>query len=211
MYLSRIFLDPTSRQVQSEMANRYELHRTLTAQFPQAQRDEIGLLYRLEIHQDQPDRPLVLLAQSQTHPSWETLYQKGYLLDYPDVKTFELAFPVGCLYHFRLLANPSKRLKQPDGKSKRVGIYQLTEQEQWLKRKSGQSGFEVLDLRVLVQGLVRGSKHEKDEQHSIKHLGVQFEGVLRVEDSDLLKKSVADGIGSAKAFGFGMLSLARSS
>ena len=30
MYLSQLLLDPASRRVQSELSNRYELHRTLT-------------------------------------------------------------------------------------------------------------------------------------------------------------------------------------
>jgi len=40
------------------------------------------------------------------------------------------------------------------------------------------------------------------------HLAVQFDGRLRVTDPGALKEAVRSGIGSAKAYGFGLLSLA---
>jgi CRISPR system Cascade subunit CasE len=43
----------------------------------------------------------------------------------------------------------------------------------------------------------------------ITHFGVRFDGLLRVEDPERLKIGLSSGIGSAKGFGFGLLSLAR--
>ncbi|MEM0963873.1 MAG: type I-E CRISPR-associated protein Cas6/Cse3/CasE, partial [Bacteroidota bacterium] len=42
----------------------------------------------------------------------------------------------------------------------------------------------------------------------LPHVGVRFDGELRVIDPDRLAVAVASGIGPAKAFGFGLLSLA---
>jgi CRISPR system Cascade subunit CasE len=39
------------------------------------------------------------------------------------------------------------------------------------------------------------------------HEGVVYEGVLSVVDAALARRSLADGIGPAKAYGFGLLSL----
>ena len=38
LYLSRLILNPRSRQVMSEMAHPYEMHRTLMRAFPEARR-----------------------------------------------------------------------------------------------------------------------------------------------------------------------------
>ena len=43
----------------------------------------------------------------------------------------------------------------------------------------------------------------------VAHAGVRFDGELTVTDPGELRDAVAAGIGPAKAFGFGLLSLAR--
>ena len=209
MFLSKLLLDPANHQVRSELANRYELHRTLTTQFPHAGRDQIGLLYRIEIPDGYTYQPITLLVQSQLKPTWENFEQHGYLVENPQVKTFDLVFPAGAMYYFRLIANPSKRQKQADGKGKRVGIYQQEEQLGWLRRKSDQGGFHVMDLKFSDQGFIKGIKQEDGKTHMIQHLAVQFDGRLQITDETQFQKTFMNGIGSAKAFGLGLLSLAR--
>ena len=65
MYLSKLLLDPAKRQVRLELANRYELHRTLLAQFEGHTRDQIGLLYRIEVENLYVYQPIALFVQSQ--------------------------------------------------------------------------------------------------------------------------------------------------
>jgi CRISPR system Cascade subunit CasE len=77
----------------------------------------------------------------------------------------------------------------------------------WLKRKAAAGGFTLnLDsLRTLPRG--REFFH-KDRAANGTHSAVEFQGELTVTDSAQLRATVADGIGSAKAFGFGLLVLA---
>ncbi len=56
LYLSRLLLNPLSRQVMGEIAHPYEMHRTLMRAFPKATdetqfkaRDEFGVLFRTEM------------------------------------------------------------------------------------------------------------------------------------------------------------------
>jgi CRISPR system Cascade subunit CasE len=49
---------------------------------------------------------------------------------------------------------------------------------------------------------------DKGITHKLTLLAVQFDGLLQVTDPDHLRESVEGGIGSAKAFGLGLLSLA---
>jgi CRISPR system Cascade subunit CasE len=209
MYLSQILLDPASHQVQSELSNRYELHRTLTAQFPSNQPKEINLLYRVEIPERQVYQPIPLLVQTTIEPNWSGLSRSGLVAGLPQVKTFSPAFPNGANYYFRLLANPTMRKKQPDNKSKRVGLYSTEAQTEWFKRKAQQGGFTVDCLNLSDHGLVESIKKKNKQTHHIKHLAIQFDGLLCVTDPQLFQKTLLKGIGSAKAFGFGLLSLAK--
>ncbi len=76
MYLSRLQLDPANRQVRAEIANRYELHRTLLSQFTSLDRNEIGLLHRIEPIEKDVYQPIILLVQTQIEPSWEGLSKR---------------------------------------------------------------------------------------------------------------------------------------
>lgn len=209
MYLSQLLLDPASRRVQSELSNRYELHRTLTAQFPSNQRREVNLLYRLEIPERQVFQPITMLVQTMVEPDWSALSGSGLLMGSPQVKTFDPDLPTGAIYFFRLLANPTKRTKQADGKSKRVGLYSPEAQTEWLQHKALQGGFTVGGMKLQDLGMVESIKKKNNQIIQIKHYTVQFDGVLSVSDPHLFKLTLVKGIGSAKAFGFGLLSLAK--
>ncbi|MDY6846394.1 MAG: type I-E CRISPR-associated protein Cas6/Cse3/CasE [Chloroflexota bacterium] len=209
MYLSKLLLDPASRQVQKEISNRYELHRTLTAQFPQESRENIGLLYRIEMPDRQVYQPIRLLIQTQLEPNWKKFVDKELLTDRAQVKEFNLNFITKTSYYFRLLGNPTMRKKQPDGSGKRVGLYKIEEQENWLSHKAEQGGFRVLAVTLTDLGLIESIKKKNSRTHNIKHLGIQFDGILTVTNPEKFEKTIIKGIGSAKAFGFGLLSLAK--
>jgi CRISPR system Cascade subunit CasE len=51
-------------------------------------------------------------------------------------------------------------------------------------------------------------RSERSAQGGQTHVPVLFEGVLRVNDPAKLIEAVRNGIGSAKGYGFGLLSLA---
>jgi CRISPR system Cascade subunit CasE len=209
MYLSKLLLDPVSHQVQREVANRYELHRTLTAQFPQEARQDINLLYRIELPDRQVYQPITLLVQTQIEPVWNALAESGLLTEQPQVKLFDPVIPDGRTFYFRLLGNPTVRRKQPDGSSKRVGLYTIEEQNDWINRKAEQAGFQINAVKSTDQGMIESIKRKNGRTFNIKHLSVQFDGILLVTNPERFQNTLVKGIGSAKAFGFGLLSLAK--
>jgi CRISPR system Cascade subunit CasE len=210
MYLSKLSLDPKNAQVQSELANRYELHRTLTAQFPEKKRKDIGLLYRIELQDQYRFHPITLLIQTQLEPDWNGLYDRGLLIESSQVKAFTPNFSNSEKFYFRLLGNPTARRRQLDGSQKRVGLYDRDEQQDWILRKAQYGGFKVLSLQLTDFGLIESSKKKNNQTFKIKHLAVKYEGLLQIIDPDKFTKTFIKGIGSAKAFGFGLLSLAKS-
>lgn len=66
----------------------------------------------------------------------------------------------------------------------------------------------MLSLLVIPEGMVVATKHKLDRPHDISIYSVRFDGVLTVTDPDTFRQTVAAGIGPAKAFGFGLLSVA---
>jgi CRISPR system Cascade subunit CasE len=106
------------------------------------------------------------------------------------------------MFKFRLLANPTVKRN-----GKRVGLRSDAEQLDWIARKSDLSGFTLGRIINIPKDDVVGRKSSSGED--IVLTSVLFEGTLRVDDPTSFRDSLECGIGSGKAFGFGLLSLAR--
>ena len=84
MYLSRLLLDPRSREVRRDLAECHELHRTIMNAFPQSEeqgegaRERFGVLHRLET--ERQSNRLCLYVQSREKPDWGKL-PAGYCLE----------------------------------------------------------------------------------------------------------------------------------
>lgn len=209
MYLSRLLLDPANRQVRAEIANRYQLHRTLTAQFKRSTRNQIGLLYRLEPEDLYTYKPITLLVQTQIEPEWDALRNKGLLTHDAEVKVFDVHSQIGSQYYFRLFANPTIRRAKGEWAGKRVELRTEEEWAAWLTRKGKSGGFQILTANATDKGKIISQKFDDDKSQKIQHQAVLFEGALEVNHPDLFTLTITNGIGSAKGFGFGLLSIAK--
>ncbi len=245
LFLSRLILNPGSRQVMSELAHPYEMHRTLMRAFPKATdemkskaRDEFGVLFRAEV--DDLRGAVKLYVQSLVKPDWSFLDGlNDYLCADTEMPNFSCKdiMPAyqklqnGQVLSFRLRANPTKRIAKRDDtmKGKRVELRREDEQIAWLIRKGFErergvpGGFELLmnevkdvrgDIRLVPRvnvcsgGKQQGHKRDSASGHAMTHLAVLFEGLLRVTDTNAFLETLVRGIGSGKAFGFGLLSVA---
>lgn len=169
LYLSRLLLNPRSRQVMSELAHPYEMHRTLMRAFPEATnpervkaREEFGVLFRPELD-DAPDIVKVYV-QSLIEPDWAFLdglqdylcndtEMPGY--EYKDIMPAYRKIENEQVFSFRLRANPTKRIARRDDpmRGKRVELRRENEQFEWLIRKGQGSndmpgGFELVMKEV---------------------------------------------------------------
>jgi CRISPR system Cascade subunit CasE len=215
MYLSRLTLNPRSRRAQRELAEPYQMHKTLMRAFPDhVDRERERVLFRVETD-PRTDVPTVLL-QSTLQPRWDWLDDNGarnYLLRPPETKTFELDLAPGQTLAFRLRANPTVKRRRENGDGKlrpvRDPLYREHDQRAWLERKGERGGFRILSVRPRDAPDVRGWVRRDDARHKLKLFAVRFDGLLQVTDPDLLRETVRRGIGSGKGLGFGLLSLAR--
>ena len=216
MYLSKLVLNPRHRQVQQEISHPYQLHRTIMRAFPEALPEGERVLYRLE--SSARGRDLVLLIQSHTRPDWTFLQEKpAYLLESPRVKTFDLRVKAGDVFRFRLQANPTvKTQSTKTGKKTRVPLVREEAQLTWLQRKGEQHGFrlplgmEGLPIvRITKIGERKDTIYRKQGHELVTIYVVQFDGILQVVDVEKFMQAVRQGIGPAKGFGCGLLSVAR--
>ena len=245
LYLSRLLLNPRSRQVMSEMAHPYEMHRTLMRAFPNMKgqteakaRETFGVLFRAET--DEKKRLVKVYVQSLTEPDWSFFGGlNGYLCDGTEELAYEhkdiwptwQKLQSGQILSFRLRANPTKRIaKEGDPlKGKRVQLRLEDDQIAWLLRKGREmgkdmpGGFDLLTkkvsdgqgneflvprVHVIPEGKYTGRKKDETVGRSTTHFAVHFEGLLQVTDPEAFRQTLIRGIGSGKAFGFGLLSVA---
>lgn len=237
MYLSRLILDVRSGAVRRWLSDVDQLHRDVLAAFDRAPSSEapratLGILFRLD---RQRDGRLLLLVQSNEKPSWHRL-PTGVLtrpdvmdeaFDNPAVKELDAQLAgvqEGQILRFRLRANPTKKVDTKtgaDGKrrnGRRVALTSEADRLAWLRRKAEQHGFElgaveqsgnVPDVIDVGEGRSVGARQNAPEGHGRVTFGsCVFEGTLRVRQLTEFKQALVSGIGSGKAFGFGLLSVA---
>ena len=237
IFLSCLHLDPLARRVQTELVRPYEMHRTLCHAFPDLAGDTwtaARVLFRV----DDDGGRLQLLVQSKREPDWSAfslhLESARYLLTDPQVKEWQPQFKDGQTLRFRLRANPTFRPKKEDGADgERRGLYREHERLDWLARQSARCGFALPLTRMTLKRnsepiIFRGRPHNELvldlptcqvidlndgrrfqlSDRKISFSAARFDGVLQISDVELFTRALESGIGSAKGFGFGLLSVA---
>lgn len=221
MYLSLLRLNPASAAVQRDLRDVQALHRRVMSAFPDVLDPEVearayfGVLHRVEF--SRTSGQIMLYVQSRVEPDWAQL-PEGYLrpsdgLANPAVKRVDGAYEnmkAGRVLRFRLRANPTRKIDTksgPDGakrNGRRVPMRGVEEQIGWLARKAEASGFELLQATIAASGSV---ELVKSYETGRTFQGVVFEGRLVVTDPVKFREALVAGIGSAKAYGFGLLSV----
>ncbi|NLX22431.1 MAG: type I-E CRISPR-associated protein Cas6/Cse3/CasE [Phycisphaerae bacterium] len=200
MYLTKLTLNTRHRDARRDLANTYEMHRTIMRAFPDRAEGGPGrVLFRVEPTRD--DEPPVVLVQSEKQPDFDGL-PEGYA-SVQGPKGYNLDLRPGQKLRFRLRANATVKR---DGK--RLGLMRDEDHRDWLIRKAKPCGFAPIRFHSTRAARVQYRKGTGDQAASQTHQSVDFEGVLQVIDPEKLTAAIAAGIGPAKAFGFGLLSLA---
>ncbi len=202
MYLSKVLIEG------NQAKNAYQIHQRLWELFPGQAEASRDFLFRVEGQQQGVG--CELLMQSAQIP------QMTSAIRVLGQKTFEPAFHVGQRLRFRLRANLIKTIKDPArgkvekngrtfSRTVRVPLIKEDEQRMWLARKF--EGIALMESLVVQQERPLYFRKTK-EKRSGKIQPVLFDGVLVVADTKALGTILERGIGPAKAFGCGLLSLA---
>jgi CRISPR system Cascade subunit CasE len=175
---------------------------------------------------EEPDLThLVEQAGWPTHPQgWVTRAYEPFL--------FRLA--TGQRWAFRLEANPTHAVKLEGRKrSQRLGHVTVVQQTQWLLTRAESRGFRVLpieganpetgeavtptgeqELELVVhhrqvRGFRRRDQPGHDRRSRVTLTTAVFDGHLEILDADRIRQTLTRGIGPARAYGCGLLTLAR--
>lgn len=212
MYLTRLLLDPRNAQVRRDLGSPYEMHRTLVRAFVEDDdQTPPRFLWRLE-PQMLWNSPPVVLVQSECEADWSKAKPfDGYFKATPETKHLSLdqLYPsdedrvIGQRRRFRLFANPTVCRA-----GKRRGVVGVDAQIAWLERQGQRCGF-TLDSAVVTGNDMLHLRKARGDKDPISLQRVCFEGVLCITDATQLKAALLAGIGPGKAFGCGLLSLAR--
>ncbi|GAB3393383.1 type I-E CRISPR-associated protein Cas6/Cse3/CasE [Azotobacter armeniacus] len=204
MYLTRLTLDPRSAQARRDLADAYDMHRTLVRTFvSDKQGTPERFLWRLETGANPWASP-TLLVQSRESGNWDVLQAlPGYLQQPAESKALDLEALIQPQrqYRFRLLANPTVTRA-----GKRYGLLGEAEQLAWLQRQGERHGFEVQAALVSATDLL-DSRRKGSAPIMVQR--ACFEGLLQVAQADDVRQALVNGIGPAKAFGCGLLSVVR--
>lgn len=226
MFLSKLCLNLRHPEVRRQITQPYEMHRTLwSTGFNQFGKEELGrVLFRID--SDRTGRAPAVLIQSERQPDWTSL-PSAFIIETPECKAFDPYLANGQRLRFRLRANPTKkvgsatkseRLAGNKKNGKRIALLQENDQIAWLLDKGQYGGFTIpgqwreengaklADFRVDVvpEGWIGcGKEGHRDGDF----FAVRFDGILVVNDVAVFRQTLQQGIGSAKGFGFGLLSI----
>jgi CRISPR system Cascade subunit CasE len=233
-YLSRIWLNPLRTGAQRMLRNPHVVHAAVLGGLSRQPVDE-RVLWRLE--PDSPHRA-GLLVLTHSRPSWEHLVeQAGWPnSDEPQalVRPYELLLDQvarGREFAFRLNANPVMATRNPANPSTvqkerltsvvrprgvRVPHRTAAHQLEWLTSRVARWGFEIPDDPDGVPGirltrrdrLIFSKGGDNDRGHRVVLQTALFDGRLRVADPDAARTSLLSGVGSGRAYGCGLITLA---
>jgi CRISPR system Cascade subunit CasE len=169
----------------------YKRHQAIWQVFPRQDGRRRSFLYRVD-DREREFRVYLLSPVRPTLPTWGKWQTKEITETFLDHDR----------YRFQLKVNPTMRRKE-DGR--RLGLFKEDLLRTWMSRKAETHGFEVLEGSLSVGAPIE-ERFYRDGTLG-KHMGVDFQGVLKVTDREKFKRAFVEGIGSAKAFGFGLLML----
>ena len=199
--------------------------------------DRSRFLYRVDGLVGRGGARAVILVQSDREPDWGYAFRNAEMLlaARPETREHAVDFEAGTVLRFRIRVNPTRKIGSSrdgtdvrkvktgsDGRErsqgKRVSVVWKQEDgetaenvvNEWFMGRAVRCGFEVGESRLVSLGWVTGHKGAHGGgggEHRIRLRSALLEGTLAVRDRELFREAVTSGIGSGKAFGFGLLSV----
>jgi len=188
--------------------NPYLLHKIIWQMFPDKGDEKRSFLFRVENLGERGVQHILLQSSDEPQPANGELV----LLNNPKKVQFD-GISNGASYRFLLRANPTKRIKDAGGKTTnqgkvRVPIIDEDEIIAWLSRQF-EGIVEIKAVTLARQDLLYFRKDKGNQKHVGKIQTVSYSGILTVIESESLVNKMIEGIGPAKAFGCGLLTLAK--
>jgi CRISPR system Cascade subunit CasE len=209
MYLSRVELNQNRSATVRALALPQIIHAALEASFPQQNAGKRNL-WRV----DALGRALYVLLLSRARPDFTHIIEKfGWpaaeqAWETKDYAAFLARLEEGQSWRFRLAANPTHSVKSvAGGRGKVLAHITVEYQKQWLLSRAPKNGFALADSGFEVR---QSADKVFRRQGKTVTLGIAvFEGMLTISDTALFTAALTNGLGRAKAYGCGLLTLTK--
>ncbi|MFF1797250.1 type I-E CRISPR-associated protein Cas6/Cse3/CasE [Kitasatospora sp. NPDC058263] len=232
MYLTRFRLNAARPGTRRLVASPQSLHAAVMSSFPDilpTATDQPRVLWRLDrtaaaelqlyvVSAGRPDLTHLVeqagwpAAAASGTPGWQT-YGYAPFLDRLDK---------GTTWNFRLTANPVHSVRVRDGQPvKRTAHVTAAHQIGWLLDRQEAGGFRIQEKPAERRHTEHGDVHQvvvRDQRSLEFRKGgskqpvtvktVTYDGRLEVTDADALRRILTQGLGKAKAYGCGLMTLA---
>lgn len=208
MYFSRVELNQRLSETLSALASPQKMHAAVKNGFPTLNQDDERILWRL----DKLKHALYLLVLSPRKPDFTSIVEQfgwpaaGQTWETKNYDVLLERIEVGQRWQFRLCANPTKSIAEEKGQRGKVCGLSPHEQQEWLLARMDKNGFALAmeDFHVVQ----RTQQKFRRGNQTVTLSTATFEGVLTVSDSALFQKALICGLGRAKAYGCGLLTVA---
>lgn len=211
-WLSVLIPDPRRPQAAADLADANRLHRRIMDLFPSGlgaqPRQEGGVLFRV----DENPRGASVLLQSSIEPDAGRLPDGYGQLRARTLDPLLDALRPGLPVRYRLVANATRKLGHNTKQGEPLTIVPLygVDAEQWWSRKALEAGLEVrvLSMNSLPPALGKRTSGRGAGHSPVLHARTRFEGIAQVADEDRLRTVLLSGVGRAKSYGCGLLTIA---
>lgn len=211
LHFTRLTLNSLSTETMRDLADPYDMHRTLSRVAVLEPDQLTPFLWRQETA-GPTDAPVVLV-QSEAFLNWDVLPA-----DYTSAIEHrswepEAVLSAGRAVRFTVTANPTITTTPPRhtgparGNRKRMGLRSETDQLAWIDRQCNQRlGINLTSAEVVRSGMIKSWKQRQSRALSVQV--AQFSGTGVIADPEALAAGIRSGIGHARMLGLGLMTVA---
>lgn len=208
MFLSRVKIDVNNRRKTRGLDHLGAYHNWVEESFPNEVNsgERSRKLWRI----DQVGGDPYLLVLSKGKPDVKKLEKYG-VTDSAQTKDYHVLLNqlrAGDRLRFRVVLNPVTSLSQGKASGRRGRVIPLVTADQqldFLKQRAGKHGFSLDDAVMVTEKGFEILK--RSNQKPLKICKAAYGGFLTIENLELFKAVLVNGLGKKKAYGFGLLTV----
>ncbi|HZN20164.1 MAG TPA: type I-E CRISPR-associated protein Cas6/Cse3/CasE [Micromonosporaceae bacterium] len=220
MHLTRFRMNTARRGARKLLGSPQAMHAAVLSSFARREdhtRADARILWRVDQHADRqvtlyivsPGQPdLTHLVEQAGWPTTDTWLTRPY-------QPFLDTLRAGQRWAFRLTANPTRSGRKTDHApdTKRFGMVTAEQQAEWLRSRGKRHGFAIARQvdgnpnLVIHQRRTRTFTRNSGER-PVTLVTATYDGVLAIDKVESFRTILTAGIGHAKAYGCGLLTLA---
>ncbi|WP_419944713.1 type I-E CRISPR-associated protein Cas6/Cse3/CasE [Candidatus Poriferisodalis sp.] len=201
--LTLLKLNPSSKLARASFRDPQTVHKTLMRCFDSdlgsEPRKHVGLLWRIE-----PGDAPTILMQSEAEPWFDDLPD-----DYADIQERLIdkhleSLQDGMAVNYRVVLNPARNTRT-GGINKRI-VIPAQDRPKWVAGRIANAGLAALSAPTIT-GMA--DRHIRRGKQRVPVYSVRVDGTAQVSDAESLRAAMRAGIGHARAWGCGLLTVLR--